>query len=298
MSLQIQLDTFEGPLSLLLYLIRKNELDICDIPINEITQQYLEYIQIMKELNLEVAGEFIAMAATLIYIKSRMLVPQYNEHGEEVNDDPRKELVAQLIEYQRYQEAGKQLYKRPLVGRDIWLRGTKESLPKAEDEIIIDDKGLFSLITAFRHLMKEAQRTPHNVRGKGLSISAKLVELKDRFIVGDRIEIRSLLPEAFTKIDLIITFLSVLELSRLGFIRVYQSDPGDPLYLETIKTVSLDVVSRVQEFDSVESEATANTIMAQAEADLRQVSLTDEAGSLIDVANLDNDSEVKAVEEN
>src|SRR5271154_6867759 len=125
--LNIQLDRFEGPLSLLLYLIRKNELDIYDIPINAITQQYLEYIQIMKELNLEVAGEFIAMAATLIFIKSKMLVPQYDANGEEIADDPRKELVQQLVEYQKYQEAGKELYKRPLVGRDIWLRGQKEA---------------------------------------------------------------------------------------------------------------------------------------------------------------------------
>src|SRR5688572_8792136 len=103
MSLNIQLNTFEGPMSLLLYLIKKEEMDIYDIPINKITKQYLEYIQIMKELNLEVAGEFIAMAATLIYIKSRMLVPQYDENGEEVKEDPRQELVQKLLEYQKFQ---------------------------------------------------------------------------------------------------------------------------------------------------------------------------------------------------
>src|ERR1700744_6459994 len=138
MNLQVQLNTFEGPLSLLLYLIKKDEFDIYDIPIHEITQSYLEYIQIMKDLNLEVAGEFVAMAAPFIYIKSRMLVPQYNENGEEIAEDPRKELVQKLIEYQRYQEAGRELYKRPLVGRDVWLRGKPEALPKIEDEIIID----------------------------------------------------------------------------------------------------------------------------------------------------------------
>ena len=130
MSLQIQLDTFEGPLSLLLYLIRKNELDICDIPINEITQQYLEYIQIMKELNLEVAGEFIAMAATLIYIKSRMLVPQYNEHGEEVNDDPRKELVAQLIEYHATKRGGNNFTNALWWAAIFGCAGLKSLYPK------------------------------------------------------------------------------------------------------------------------------------------------------------------------
>src|SRR3984957_18893042 len=96
LNINVKLGTFEGPLSLLLYLIKKDELDIYDIPIHHITSQYLDYIQVMKELNLEVAGEFIAMAATLIYIKSRMLVPQYNEHGEEIAIDPRKELVEKL----------------------------------------------------------------------------------------------------------------------------------------------------------------------------------------------------------
>jgi segregation and condensation protein A len=304
MSLQIQIGTFEGPLSLLLHLIRKDELDIYDIPINDITQQYLEYIQIMKELNLEVAGEFIAMAATLIYIKSRMLVPQYDANGEEIVDDPRKELVQQLVEYQKYQEAGKELYKRPLVGRDIWLRGQKEALPKAEDEIIIDEKGLFSLIGAFRQLMKETVRSPHLVHGKGQSISAKLLQIKDFFIVGDRLELRTLLPETFTKFDVIVTFLSVLELSRMGFIRIYQSDINDlkhgepltPLYIETLKPVTADIVTRVQEFDSAESEATANTIMAQAVEALSQVSMTEEASSQISHEDLENDSEVMAVE--
>ncbi len=295
-GLNVQLDAFEGPLSLLLYLIKKEEMDIYNIPIHEITQHYLEYIQIMKDLNLEVAGEFIAMAATLIYIKSRMLVPQYNENGEEVLEDPREELVAKLIEYQKYQEAGKELYKRPLVGRDIWLRGAKESLPEGESEIILDEKGLFSLIAAFRQLMKEVQKTPHTVQGKGESISAKILQIKHLFIVGEKTELRALLGETFTKRDLIITFLSVLELSRMKFIRVYQSQPFAPLYLETLKPVTTDVVSRVQEFDGAESESAANLIMAEAEKDLGAATMAEEAELAVDETSLDEDSEVKAVE--
>ena len=271
-------------------------MEIYDIPIHSITQQYLEYIQIMKDLNLEVAGEFIAMAATLIYIKSRMLVPQYNENGEEVAEDPREELVQKLIEYQKYQEAGKELYKRPLVGRDVWLRGAKEILPKGEDEIILDDKGLFSLIAAFRQLMKETVRTTHQVDGKGQSISAKLIEIKDFFKVGERIEIRQLLGETFTKRDLIITFLSILELSRMKFIRVYQTEPFAPLYLETLRVVTADVVSRVQEFDGADNAKTAESIMAQAENQLAQLSLKDEAALGISDEILETDSELKAIE--
>ncbi|MDZ4678333.1 MAG: segregation/condensation protein A [Oligoflexia bacterium] len=296
MSLQVQIGTFEGPLSLLLFLIKKNEVDICDIPIHEITKQYLEYIQIMKELNLEVAGEFVAMAATLIYIKSRMLVPQYNEQGEEIIDDPRKELVQKLLEYQKYKEAGKLLYKRPLLNRDLWVRGSKDPMPTVESEIILDERGLFALIAAFRQLMKEAVKTTHEVYGRGMSISARLIEIKHRFIVGERIELRSLLSETFTKKELLITFLSVLELCRMSFTRVYQTEAFSSIYIETIKVVSSDVVNRVQEFDSTNAAQTADQLMFKAEEDLRLESLSEEASSHIQEEMLDNDAEVKAVE--
>jgi len=291
MSLQVQIGTFEGPLSLLLFLIKKNEVDICDIPIHEITKQYLEYIQIMKELNLEVAGEFVAMAATLIYIKSRMLVPQYNEQGEEIIDDPRKELVQKLLEYQKYKEAGKLLYNR-----DLWVRGSKDPMPTVESEIILDERGLFALIAAFRQLMKEAVKTTHEVYGRGMSISARLIEIKHRFIVGERIELRSLLSETFTKKELLITFLSVLELCRMSFTRVYQTEAFSSIYIETIKVVSSDVVNRVQEFDSTNAAQTADQLMFKAEEDLRLESLSEEASSHIQEEMLDNDAEVKAVE--
>src|ERR1700742_1402212 len=123
MSIHVHLEQFEGPLGLLLYLIRQEEMDIFDIDIHQITRQYLEYIKTMRHLDLEVAGEFVAMAATLLHIKSRMLLPQHDmEEGEEVQD-PRKELVQKLVEYQKIQELSKQLYERPLLRRDVWPRG-------------------------------------------------------------------------------------------------------------------------------------------------------------------------------
>ena len=118
--MHIQTENFSGPLGLLLYLIRREEMDIFNINIHQITSQYLEYIKTMKKLDLEFAGEFIAMAASLIQIKSKMLLPNYNEDGEEIeSEDPRKELVQKLLEYQKYQEAAHQIYQRPLVGRDL-----------------------------------------------------------------------------------------------------------------------------------------------------------------------------------
>lgn len=297
-NMNVQLDTFEGPLSLLLYLIKKNEIDIYDIPIHEITKQYLEFIQIMKELNLEVAGEFVAMAASLIYIKSRMLVPQYGEDGEPIQEDPRKELVQKLLEYQKYQEAGKQLYKRPLLNRDIWVRGQRELLPKSgEEEIILDDKGLFALISAFRALQKQAVEKPHQVKAKGLSIASRLLEIKNKFQVGERITLRNLLSEEFTKTELLITFLSLLELSRLGYTRITQLENESDIYIETIKAVSTDdIVHRLQEFDNANAGQTADAILAEAESDLQLTSMQEEAEGAINVEQLEADEELKAVE--
>jgi len=142
-GLHVSLEQFEGPLALLLYLIRKEEMDIYNIPIHQITQKYLEHIQMMKKLDLEGAGDFITMAATLIHIKSKMLLPQYDQEGEDIVDDPRKELVQRLVEYQRYQNASKDLLDRPILNRDVWRRGFKEDIILEENQVIeIDESGL------------------------------------------------------------------------------------------------------------------------------------------------------------
>lgn len=151
MSYLVHLQQFEGPLALLLYLIRKEEMDILDINVNDITRQYLDHIRMMKELDLEVAGEFVAMAATLIHIKSKMLLPNYDEKGEvvEASEDPRKELVQKLLDYQRYQDGAKRLYERPLLNRDLFLRGVREDFGNGDaGEVILEDEGLFSLIAS------------------------------------------------------------------------------------------------------------------------------------------------------
>lgn len=297
MSIQVQFSKFEGPLALLLYLIRKEELDIYDIPIHKITQQYLEHIQVMKELNLEVAGEFVAMAATLIFIKSRMLVPQYNEQGEQIIDDPRKELVQKLLEYQKFQEISKNLYRRPILGRDVWLRGNRESLPEVDEGIVVDDQGLFALISAFRDLMKQATKSPHQVQTRELSISAKLLEIKDRFKVNEKIELRDLLGETFTKVDVIVTFLAILELSRLGFTKVYQTEPYAPLYITTLKAVTAEIVNNVQEFDATDmggASVFADQLMAEAEENVE--TLNEMAESHVDMELLHEDQEIQMVE--
>ena len=183
-------------MGLLLYLIRKEEMDIFDINIHHITQQYLAYIRAMRKLDLEVAGEFVAMAATLLQIKSKMLLPQYDENGEEVeeSEDPRKELVHKLIEYQMYKEASEKLYERPLVGRDVFLRGRREEVEVEDDgEVEVEDNPLFSLIRAYRFAVKNMKRAVHKVGMELQSIAERVQELRPILKIGETVLCRKLI---------------------------------------------------------------------------------------------------------
>lgn len=254
--LTVSLPKFEGPLDLLLYLIRKEEMDIFDIKIHEITKQYLEYIKRMRELDLEVAGEFISMASTLIHIKSRMLLPQYNDQGEIVeSEDPRKELVQRLLEYQKYQEAAKTLNERPLVGRDIWLRGAREAIKPPEEEIVLEDNALYALISSYRKILKSFQKKIHRVAKKAQSIAQRILEIKDRLVPGNKITLRELLNVTEDPMrQVLITFLSLLELGKMGYVHLYQSETYGDIYVDTKKDISTDVISRVEEFDGLKAE--------------------------------------------
>lgn len=270
MSLVVQLPKFEGPLALLLYLIRKEEMDIFDIKIHEITNQYLEYIKIMKELDLELAGEFVAMAATLIQIKSRMLLPQYDEKGEVIEvEDPRKELVQKLLEYQKYQEAAKLLYERPLVGRDMWTRGFRESLDEPPEEIEVEDNGLFSLISMYRLIMRSAKKRVHQVTAKAQSIASRILELKEKLIFGQRATLNSLIDVVEDKSrQVLITFLSLLELGKLGFVSLYQSENYSDIWVDLKKPIEKDVVSRVEEYDTINSQEVASQLFGDKTEDV------------------------------
>ncbi|MBK9322480.1 MAG: segregation/condensation protein A [Bdellovibrionaceae bacterium] len=267
MSINIQLPKFEGPLALLLYLIRKEEMDIMDIKIHEITKQYFEYIKLMKELDLEVAGEFVAMASTLIHIKSRMLLPQYDENGEVVeSEDPRKELVQKLLEYQKYQEAAKLLYERPLLGRDLWLRGVRETLAAKEEEIVLEENALFSLIATYRKAIKTAKKKVHQIAAKTQSIAGRILEIKDRLILGKKVVMMDLITATEERSrQVLITFLSLLELGKMGFVSLFQTEAYADIYIEAKKTVEGDVLSSVEEYGSVNAEAMAEKMIADSE---------------------------------
>ena len=223
----VKLETFEGPLDLLLHLIRKNELNIYDIPIADITRQYLEYIRLMKELNLEVAGEFLVMASTLLQIKSRMLLPALvDDEGNEEEEDPRAELVRRLLEYQRYKEASLLLRERDLLGRETFAR--KFDPPDLAD--LVPEEGpleveLFQLVDAFRKVLaKMPAAAIHQVAADTISIADRITELL-AFISDRRMVLfDELFDERANREFLVVTFLAILELCKLRMVNIIQEE--------------------------------------------------------------------------
>lgn len=286
MSVVVQLSKFEGPLALLLYLIRKDEMDIFDIKINEITTQYLDYIKLMKELDLEVAGEFVAMAATLIQIKSKMLLPQYDEKGEVIEtEDPRKELVQKLLEYQKYQEAARLLYERPLVGRDMWTRGLRLNLDQPSEEIEVEENGLFTMISLYRQIIRSAKKRIHQVTAKAQSVASRILEIKEMLTLGSRKTLNELIGEAEDRMrQVLITFLSVLELAKLGFVGLYQTEIYGDLWIDLKKPIEKDVVSVVEEYENID-EAKTDTLFSEADVESTAVASSDEEFVLLDAGD-------------
>lgn len=245
----VQLAQFEGPLGLLLYLIRKEEMDIYDIPIHKITKQYLAYVKQMESFDLEKAGDFVAMAATLIQIKARMLLPTYNEEGEEeIIEDPRKQLVNQLLEYEKFQEGARLLNDRPLLGRDTFKRGSREFIPQEDAGIAVEEEAFFGLIKCYRDIIKKAAKAKHTVSAKFQSIASRILELADRILPGKRVVLQEL-EQSWDKTKYLITFLSTLELGKLGFISLFQSEDCGPIYIDGKQDINGDIVTRVAEYD-------------------------------------------------
>jgi segregation and condensation protein A len=281
-------------MDLLLYLIKKEEMDILDIQINKITKQYLDYLKAMKDLDLEIASEFIDMASTLILIKSKMLLPQYDESGELVEtEDPRKELARRLMEYQKFKDISAELNKRPLKGRDWWVRGCEEELPQPEEEIIVEENGLFSLISFYRSLMKSVKSKVHRVAAKAQSIAQRVLEIKDQMITGMRITMSSLVTNTGERRpQTLITFLSLLELAKMGFVSLFQNQNYEEIYIDTLKPIETDVINRVEEYDAISAEQTALKIFGNEED-----SDGDSESKPAEVVTADGDSATGSVED-
>jgi len=222
---KVKLDAFEGPLDLLLHLIKKNEVDIWDIPISAITSQYLHYIEMMKLLNLDLAGDFLLMAATLIHIKSRMLLPQTDdEDAEEEETDPREDLVRRLLEYRKYKEASRELAERDVTGRDVFLLGFSEEIDSAPEEDS-HDVSLFDLLEALNDLLNDAPRiTSHNVSLETVSVKEKIDIILERLEREGRITFQSLFDQDTAKEHIIAIFLAILELAKRKSVRAFQGE--------------------------------------------------------------------------
>jgi len=225
---EIKLEIFEGPMDLLLHLIRKNKVDIYDIPIALIMGQYLKYLDMMRSLNIDVAGDFLEMAATLAYIKSRMLVPRVGSEEEDEEEDPRLELVRPLLEYVKIKEAAQTLAGSLQLDRDVYVRNIPpEELWGMEGSEEIAEVGLFALVNALHEVLKRAEP------GDFMEVSADTMRLKDR--ISQLMEILSgvssitfheIFEGKVRKMEMILTFLAILELVRLQMVRAFQHQPS------------------------------------------------------------------------
>jgi segregation and condensation protein A len=228
MEYKVRLDEFEGPLDLLLYLIRKQEIDIYDIPIARITEQYLQYIQMLEFLNLELAGEFLVMAATLMRIKARLLLPR-QEEAEEDEEDPRQVLVQQLLEYQRFKAAATQLESMEYQRKLLFLRPEPEI--EEEDVEIECSCSVFDLISAFKVVLESAKVRYLEVEADASSIEERIEFLKQQLRERDVIAFEDLFESETTLADLIATFLALLEILRLRFASVKQTKPFGQIWI-------------------------------------------------------------------
>jgi segregation and condensation protein A len=245
----VTLPAFEGPLDLLLHLCQKHELNILDIPISFVTEKYLEYLAVMQMMQLDIAAEYLVMAATLAHIKSKMLLPAPppGQEDDELleEEDPRAALIKRLLEYQKYKQAGADLLARGVQGKDVFYRGsTPEALldEAPAGQAPLADIPLFRLVEAFQGVLAKSKvRIAHDVTPDRISITDRIHELVDFMRERKRVQFDQLFEAARdpkqavqTKFDLVITFLALLEMARLRLTRLYQTDNQSPLWVESI----------------------------------------------------------------
>jgi segregation and condensation protein A len=233
---RLQLPTFEGPLDLLLHLINKHELDVLDLPIAFVTERYLQYLKLLQELDLDVAAEYLLMAATLAHIKSKMLLPrapngQADDAAQDEAADPRLELIRRLLEYQKYKAVAEHLGSLPLAGRDVFPRGldaheTQEPAPLAE-------LGLFRLLDAFHAILDRAKgRIAFEITTERITIHERITQVVELLRERRSCAFEELFEGDFTRYDVVVTFLALLEMSKMRIVRIYQADHTSPIHLQ------------------------------------------------------------------
>jgi len=241
----VTLPTFEGPLDLLLHLCQKHELDILDIPIAFITEKYLEYLAVMQLMSLDVASEYLVMAATLAHIKSKMLLPapppgQEDELSSE-EEDPREALIRRLLEYQKYKHAGEELANRGVAGRDVFMRGMPIEEAVHTGLPPLAQVPLFSLVEAFQTVLsKSSVKLSHDIVHERVTLADRINELVDVLRVRRQMQFEELFEGLETRFDLVITFLALLEMTRLRMTRLFQENFESPIIIEFTAQVTAD----------------------------------------------------------
>jgi len=265
---RVHIDVFEGPLDLLLHLIKKNEVSIADVPTSMITEQYMAYLEMMESLSLDVAGEYLVMAATLLLIKSRTLLPADEEEDEPEADDPRVDLMRQLLEYQRYREAALALGERPLLNRDVFAREPLKRLDPNDPAVQPPPGGpplkvnVWQLLDAMRAVLERARPEPvHEVHSEPVSLRDRTRVLLGRLGQQRSLRFDSLFDERSTRLQIIVTFLALLELMKMGAVAVIQDEHFGPILIE----LAVDDVSQVQ-LDDLDEYDSAPTSVEEAEA--------------------------------
>jgi len=229
MSYKIRLEMFEGPLDLLLYLVKKDHLNIYDIPIARVTEQYLEYMNLMQLLDLNIAGEFLVMAATLMQIKSKMLLPAEESVSEEAAEDPRQELIKRLLEYEKFKQIAENLREREIVQQDVFKR-PKEQVDKEANESKAREEtyfeaSIFDLINAFSQALKDIPKEVfYEVIKDQFTVEQKVHDILHLLLLEPEIRLTGLFEKAKNKIELVVTFLGILELAKMKEIKIMQSE--------------------------------------------------------------------------
>ena len=248
---RVRLELFEGPLDLLLHLIKRNEVDVRELPVAQITEQYLSYLDLMRDLNLDIAGEYLVMAATLTLIKSRLLLPAPEpEEGEEA--DPRADLVRQLLEYQRFREAAESLAERPLLRRDTFTREpSTDGLPPEPEGVPRIKVTLWELMEVFRAVLKRAEPEPvHQVEAEAISLRSRIDGLLSTLGVARQLTFESLFGDRPTRGYVIVTFLAVLELMKQHVVEALQEEILGPIMIilavEDVRTVAIDLLEEYE----------------------------------------------------
>jgi segregation and condensation protein A len=235
-NFRIALPSFEGPLDLLLHLCQKHELDILDLPIAFVTERYLAYIDAMQQLDLDLAAEYLVMAAELARIKSKMLLPPSPHDDEEESDedalDPRAELIRRLLEYQKYKKVAEDLGSRGVEGRDVFLRGVPA--PQAEGPAPLMEVSAFKLIDALHKVLERVKGTlAFEITAERISIQERMGEITESLRLRTTLRFEELFEGATTTYDIVVTFLALLEMAKMRMVRLYQPDPAAAIHLES-----------------------------------------------------------------